>query len=990
MRFTLAWRKRRLVRAVGVLLALALVAAGVSVLQVAPAAPATQAAGGALPHYNEVYGVATHNSYWINRSDQEDLHSSGTQELLSDQLLQDHARAIELDVHSEGAPSGKWKVYHTSDSEDFSCRYLDDCLQMLRNFQYAVPQHEVVNVVVELKNTVSYTGVTSLGYHTHDNFTGDHTIEQFDSTFTQALGAALYTPSEFLSRPGCTAQGTTMVQCAAAAGWPTIDQLRGKFIINVIGNWSSAGKDWVNYASGDMHARVAFPIQSVFGVEPAASNAPAGCGDHTTTYHAPLEGAFANPYFQLPDGPDGQGYWIRDISDDTTPGGYLDFPAQPISDADRVTAFNASVFWQLEATCPPGLGIAKAFLAKGGVIRGADSFDYQPTCDPGWNPTGALGYGRPNSQCQEDRIAAGFQMIQTDYPWHFVNDDGPGIPTDPSQRFKPIGWVSGPNPAPIHEPGGRLYFHTPAKSETWANTTLPATSQRWWEATVSTTRLGDTWGEKTNSAQILDDYLGTCPQSPGADQADCTNYARRSGAEGEGGIRVASADGKNWIVIARQKNTTSGASFYQEGVHLYIRSGHDGVTAAETHLEAARYGTCRDGQDPNSDNVSWTCVGSMIAMSVDNRGATSVVTVYSAGRLTDTAMPDWQQVTQATFDAPMTKQGYSAAPFAGADHCDVLIAGPRTADSAAIPTNPSTLRPVTLADLPGRDVLSGTAATIVDLSTPEDRDPPAVTVSAPTPPAGQNGFFNIHDLATMGGVITLGVSAIDASGTVTALACTDNGNPLPVTGQSGANPRTGTVSITAGGTHAVVCTATDKFGNSGNNAGANSARVNLDLTPPTLTAPRSTIVIDATNPTGAVLSSYPVSATDPDPGDTPSISCAPLTTATLAIGDTTVNCTATDHADNTASASFTVHVKGAAEQLTDLATQVQGAGPGRSLAAKVATAQQSVARGNTTGACGKLGSFGHEVSAQSGKHIPAATAHQLLATATRIRAVLGC
>src|SRR6266487_3162663 len=127
-------------------------------------------AGVADPRYNEVYGTATHNSYWLNRSDKADFFASGTQEILSDQLLHEHIRALELDIHSEGAPAGRWKVYHTSDSEDFSCRYLDDCLQMLRNFQYAIPQHEVINVIVELKNTVAYTGVASIGIHTHYNF----------------------------------------------------------------------------------------------------------------------------------------------------------------------------------------------------------------------------------------------------------------------------------------------------------------------------------------------------------------------------------------------------------------------------------------------------------------------------------------------------------------------------------------------------------------------------------------------------------------------------------------------------------------------------------------------------------------------------------------------------------------------------------------------------------------------------------------------------
>src|SRR6266571_8351673 len=110
------------------------------------------------PPYNHVFGIATHNSYWIDRSDLVDFSSSGTQELISDQLLHEHVRGLEIDIHSQGAAPGQWKVYHTSDSEDFLGRYLEDYLEYLRNFQYALPDHEVINIVIELKNVVPSWG----------------------------------------------------------------------------------------------------------------------------------------------------------------------------------------------------------------------------------------------------------------------------------------------------------------------------------------------------------------------------------------------------------------------------------------------------------------------------------------------------------------------------------------------------------------------------------------------------------------------------------------------------------------------------------------------------------------------------------------------------------------------------------------------------------------------------------------------------------------
>ncbi|SRR6266536_1348771 len=621
-------------------------------------------AGVADPRYNEVYGTATHNSYWLNRSDKADFFASGTQEILSDQLLHEHIRALELDIHSEGAPAGRWKVYHTSDSEDFTCRYLDDCLQMLRNFQYAVPRHEAVNIMIELKNVVPYTGASFPGIPTNANFNDSHTIEQLDDTLREALGGALYTPGDFLSR---CAPGGTMVSCMASAGWPTVDQLRGKFIVNLLGNWSTAGADWVRYATHDAAHRAAFPMQSVFEVDP-------GC---TASWLNAANSRVAPTGFRA-NGLDAAGgatdaYCVRDISD-------FD-PSPPIDAAARQAAFQASVFWQLEDIGPNGTAKAGALLAHNGVVRGADSYDHRPGCDAySW-------------QCQENRINAGYQFVQTDYPWHVVGN------TDASQRLRRRDGTA------IREPGSRLYLHTgPSPAYwPWVYATVPATSQRWWETTVSSTRNGDTWGKETTAGVFVKDVLKTCP-APGLDKQDtCTNYARAA-QNGDGSLRAASADGSSWIQIGRQKNTTPGASYYQEDVNLYIRVARHGKVVGDSKLIAPRYGTCRDGQDPNSDGVSWTCMGSMIAFSVDDRGNGATVHVYSAGRVTTAGVPDWHEIAAEEFDTPLTTQGISGVG-------DVLFAGTRRGNGL---WPDASLREITLADLPGRGIPAG--ATVSDLS----------------------------------------------------------------------------------------------------------------------------------------------------------------------------------------------------------------------------------------------------------------------------------
>lgn len=82
--------------------------------------------------------------------------------------------------------------------------------------------------------------------------------------------------------------------------------------------------------------------------------------------------------------------------------------------------------------------------------------------------------------------------------------------------------------------------------------------------------------------------------------------------------------------------------------------------------------------------------------------------------------------------------------------------------------------------------------------------------------------------------------------------------------------------------------------------------VNCDTTPPVLSLPGTTTV-EATGPTGAVVN-YTVSATDGAPAN-PTVTCAPASGSTFAIGTTPVSCSSTDAAGNTATGSFNVVVQ---------------------------------------------------------------------------------
>lgn len=160
-----------------------------------------------------------------------------------------------------------------------------------------------------------------------------------------------------------------------------------------------------------------------------------------------------------------------------------------------------------------------------------------------------------------------------------------------------------------------------------------------------------------------------------------------------------------------------------------------------------------------------------------------------------------------------------------------------------------------------------------------------------------------------------------------------------------------------------------------------------NTTPPTLTLPSDT-VLNAISPAGAIFT-FTVTATDPvDPN--PTVQCTPPSGSTFAIGTTAITCVATNFNNISASGTFNVRVKGAQEQIGDLAAFVSALnldnGLTNSLEAKLSAALQDP----VPGACGDLNDFIGQVAAKSGTSISSPIAAQLIASASRIKAVLGC
>lgn len=78
------------------------------------------------------------------------------------------------------------------------------------------------------------------------------------------------------------------------------------------------------------------------------------------------------------------------------------------------------------------------------------------------------------------------------------------------------------------------------------------------------------------------------------------------------------------------------------------------------------------------------------------------------------------------------------------------------------------------------------------------------------------------------------------------------------------------------------------------------------------------------------------------------------------------------------------------EALADLAGDVSGAGPGSSLANRIATVKAYYAAGDVPASCALLTDFQKQVSAQAGKKLTIEQATSLSGQAQTIRTALGC
>ncbi len=481
--------------------------------------------------YNEVFRGATHNSYWVKRNNVVEAFASGTQERLLDQLLFEHVRGLEIDIHKDNSRPGQWSVYHTNMQSNVLCSPFTECLKQLQLFHHALPQHEVVTVVVELKEIFEH------------NFDAKHTPSDFDALLEQYLGPQLYRPGDFLSR--CL-PGTPLRKCASQVGWPAIAELRGKFIFTVLGNWrwctiGHGGSGWATYATdrGGARYRSAFPMATDFSDLTHES-----CGTEA-------------------------------------------IPSQQLDDA-----YNASVFWQIE-----NLGNAAhlqnvaEMISEGVIVRGSDSFTLA---------------------AQKSRVDAGFQLLQTDYPWLQYDDRGV------TQPFRPIHPDAFPDRTQFNEPGDRIGFKRTGQGTGFAIAMVPSReAYTEWETVPSSTR-----------------------PSPDA------KLPNASWTRGKGCLRVANAT--HSFSVCRQ--TVDGKWFRAKP------AGEDAVVTVETVVGGFVQKTKRFVSSSRRSNG----VGDQLRLGTSHRAGQTCVAAYSASQLDEAGLPDWHWLAARCFTGNLDSEGLSA------------------------------------------------------------------------------------------------------------------------------------------------------------------------------------------------------------------------------------------------------------------------------------------------------------------------------------------
>ena len=146
-----------------------------------------------------------------------------------DQIVYWRVRSLEADIHTShvfddpetGGDFDEWFVYHHTFDMCSSVHTLHDFLRVCAGAHRALPDHEVITLFLDIKD----------GFPAR--ITSAHSRARFDALLQHHLGELLYRPADLMARdPGAG----SLREVVQGVGWPTLRELRGKFIVVLTGS----------------------------------------------------------------------------------------------------------------------------------------------------------------------------------------------------------------------------------------------------------------------------------------------------------------------------------------------------------------------------------------------------------------------------------------------------------------------------------------------------------------------------------------------------------------------------------------------------------------------------------------------------------------------------------------------------------------------------------------------------------------------------------
>jgi hypothetical protein len=184
---------------------------------------------------HQLQAMGTHNSYHVSSGDSvKDLDY--THRPLPDQL-DSGARQFELDLNFK-QPTDPIEVHHLALLDPgTTCPLLKDCLQALRGWSDAHPQHHVLYVMLEFKTP--YNAVLGLAL--------------LDALEQEIV--AVWPRERIVAPDDVQGDAPTLREGLAAGGWPTIEASRGKILLVLHDSGSWRG----NYVEAGLAGHLLFP-----------------------------------------------------------------------------------------------------------------------------------------------------------------------------------------------------------------------------------------------------------------------------------------------------------------------------------------------------------------------------------------------------------------------------------------------------------------------------------------------------------------------------------------------------------------------------------------------------------------------------------------------------------------------------------------------------------------------------------------------------------